>query len=1006
MCPISKKPIMPTAHKNKSRRKTPRAPSSDANPATESSSTQTSDPVIVGVGASAGGIEACGQLLANVPNNRGLSLVIVQHLDPNYRSTLPDILSRRTKLTVTTIENGQKVEPNHVYVLPPDRSVLLEQGALKLVPRKRNNGPPMPIDVFFASLAAHEENCAIGVLLSGTGTDGTLGLKQIKAQGGIAFAQDNQSASSSGMPASAVAAGVVDFVLPPDKIARELVRIAQHPQLRNVKRAKTEDELPASDGELTRVFSLLRALNGVDFSSYKHSTLKRRILRRMVLVRIPSLREYVVHLQQNPAEVDALFHDLLINVTEFFRDPQAFLALKRKVFPRILKQGGNQSPVRVWVPGCSTGEEVYSLAIALFEFLGKDSNRKPVQIFGTDISEAVLAKARTGIYPESIAAEVSPERLRRFFHKVEGGYQISKFIRDCCVFARQNLIEDPPFSKLDLITCRNVLIYLGPALQKKVMPIFHYALKTDGHLMLGSSETIGAFASLFNLTDKKNKIYLKRDGHSPHDVFVPRLMANHLETPQTKAIAPKEVTEIDLHRQVDGILLSQYAPSGVLVNGKMEVLQFRGHTADFIEHMAGEASLNLTKIVKQDLLVDLRTVLSRATKLDSVVRKDGVPLHHGGKTRQVNIEVIPFRTKPSNERFFLVLFEDGPMLQTPTATGDGKSARARTSEAARLREELTSTKESLQAIIEEQEATNEELKSANEEIQSSNEELQSTNEELETAKEELQSTNEELTTLNEELQNRNAELSQVNNDLNNLLASVSMPILMLGNDLTIRRFTPLAERFFNLIPGDLGRRITDINPNIVIRDLERMVSDVIETLRIQEQEVQDREGRWYSLRVRPYRTSDNRIDGAVVMLVDIDEIKRALEELSSVSPQPLLMLSGDLKVIRANEAFYDNFRTSQQDTEGKAVYDLCGGAWNIPALRVMLESLLPEKNRVDRYPVEQEFPGLGHRVLSVSARRIHQPSKGTQVILIAIDHRARDGDGEARSAETSRKRRA
>jgi len=953
------------------------------------SSTET---VLVGVGASAGGIEACGQLLDNIPADRGLSFVIIQHLDPDHESVLTEILARHSRLKVTTIAaSEEKIEPNHVYVLPPNRSVIMEDSKLKLVPRKRSNGgPPAPIDQFFTSLAAQQGNRAVAVLLSGTGTDGTAGMKQIKAEAGITFAQDDRSASSHGMPASAIAAGVVDFVLPPAGIAKELLHIAAHPQLRKLKRAKAEDELPGTDGELTRIFSLLRALNGVDFSYYKTPTIKRRILRRMVLVRIPSLRDYVVHLQQNPAEVDALFQDLLINVTEFFRDPQAFLALKKKVFPCLIKNAGGQTPIRIWVPGCSTGEEVYSLAIALFEFLGKDTSRKPVQIFGTDIGDVVLNKARAGLYPHSIEQEVSPERLRRFFHKVDGGYQISKSVRDCCVFARQNIIEDPPFSKLDLITCRNVLIYLGPVLQKKIMPIFHYALKKDGHLMLGGSESVGVFGDLFTLVDKRNKIYVKREAQHRHEVaFTPR-PADAFEPPRERIpfVPPEEPASLDLHRQVDRVLLSHFAPAGVLVNDRMEVLQFRGQTGTFLEHPPGEASLNLLRLVKPDLVVDLRTTIARATKLDSLVRKEGVAFHEGGRKREIVIEVIPFRAKPSTERFFLVLFEEMPVAAAAAKHG-GKLARgpgnAAEREVMRLREDLGATKESLQAIIEEQEATNEELKSANEEIQSSNEELQSTNEELETAKEELQSTNEELTTLNEELQNRNGELSTLNNDLTNVLSSVSIPILMLGNDLTIRRFTPVAERFFNLIPSDIGRRVTDMSPNIEVKNLDRIVADVIETLRVHEQEVQDRDGRWYSLRVRPYRTVDNKIDGAVVMLVDIGDLKRALEELTGVMPQPLLTLSGDLRVTRANEAFYHKFDGSAQAIEGKSIYEAYGGAWNIPAMRAMLEDMLPEKNRVDGHRVEAEFPGVGKRVLSLNARRIQQPSKGTQVILVAIE---------------------
>lgn len=950
----------------------------------------TGDFMVVGIGASAGGIDALQDLFKQIPADTGMGFVVLLHLDPKHESSLPQIISRCTPMPVKTIGNKEPVLPNHVYVLPPNREVTIQKRILSLATRKKSDGQYLVIDHFFSSLAEDLGNGAVAVILSGNGTDGTLGAKQVKSEGGVTFAQDDKTASFHGMPMSAVHGGAIDFILPPEQIARELVRISSHAGLRR-RGAAPDPSLTIAEAELAKVFSLLRALHGVDFSYYKHSTLRRRITRRMILRKVDTLREYVAFLQQNPNEVDGLFQDLLINVTAFFRDPLAFQALRKKVFPRLLKNQQGNSPIRIWVPGCSTGEEVYSLAIALFEFLGKDAHSKPVQIFGTDVSEAVLAKARAGIYPESIASHIPADRLRRYFHKTDSGYQIAKFVRDCCVFARQNVVEDPPFSKIDLISCRNVLIYLGPLLQKKVMPIFHYALKKHGVMILGGSETIGVFSDLFTLTDKKNKIYFRRDGHTRPDVaFVPTRTAPTLEdVPPPKPALPEDLGTLDLQKHVDRIVLAQYAPAGVVINSSMEVLQFRGQTSPYLEHSPGEASLNLMKMVRQELLVDLRTAISRVMKMDTVIRKDSISFHTHGKHRAVNLEVIPFRSGPSNERFFIILFEDVPVSERPVAKTSKKTGGARSVEAeremSRMREELSSTKESLQAIIEEQEATNEELKSANEEIQSSNEELQSTNEELETAKEELQSTNEELTTLNEELQNRNTELSQLNNDLSNLLSSVSMPILMLGNDLTIRRFTPLAERFFNLIPSDVGRRITDINPNVLIPSLEKLVSEVIETLRIQEQEVQDREGRWYSLRIRPYRTTENKIDGAVVMLVDIDEMKRALEEFTSVIRQPVLTLSGDLIVTRANPAFFAAFNCGPENTQGLSVYELCNRAFNVPAMRSLLEGVLPEKGRIDQFRVDAALQGLGHRALDVSARRFYHPSKGTQVTLLAFE---------------------
>ena len=939
--------------------------------------------LIVGVGGSAGGMDAFIQILRNLPDDLHATFIFVCHLDPHHESALTEIFQRESKLPVVTVSEAISVKRGHVYVLPPNKQLTLERGVLRPEPRRSKDGGYHPIDILFNSLAADQANAGVGILLSGNGNDGVIGLEQIKAEGGITFAQTETSAAFPGLPHNAFVSGCVDFVLPPDEIAAELRRIAKHPLVLQAKAIAGDGE-PQSD--LHRIFAMLRALNGVDFSYYKHSTLKRRIMRRMVLRKIDSLNRYVTYLQQNPAEVDLLFHDLLINVTSFFRDPEVFAALRRRVFPKLAKKRSAE-PVRLWVPGCSTGEEVYSLAIALYEFLSKNSNARTMQVFATDISDNALVKARAGIYPASIADQVSPERLRRFFQRLDNGqYQIAKFIRDACVFARQNLIEDPPFSKLDLISCRNVLIYLGPVLQKKVIPIFHYALKTDGHLLLGGSETIGLFADLFTLVDKKHKIFTKVAVHSRPEVeFLPKPFMADLVEPPPIVTHHEKGGPLDLNRAVDRLLLSQYAPTGVVVNSKMEVLQFRGQTGPYVEHPPGDASLNLLRLIRPELLVEVRTGISRATKTDMAFHKSGIEFSYMGKKRMVALQVIPFKMGGSAEKFYLLLFNEqtlDPAEKTArsavAASPDGRR------EIIRLREELASSKESLQAIIEEQEATNEELKSANEEIQSSNEELQSTNEELETAKEELQSTNEELTTLNEELQTRNNELTELNNDLGNLLSSVSMPILMLGNDLTIRRFTPLAERFFNLIPSDVGRRISDINPNIQISNLDKLVSEVIDSLKTQEHDVQDREGRWFSLRIRPYRTTDNKIDGAVILLVDVDEIKRGLTEFMELVDQPLLTLRGDLRVLQANEAFHDAFKTTSKDVESKLIYELHDGAWDFAALKNLLEAALPEKNRIDNYPIQVELPIVGRKSLIINARRLHQRSRGTQLTMLAF----------------------
>ncbi|HSU56710.1 MAG TPA: chemotaxis protein CheB, partial [Candidatus Dormibacteraeota bacterium] len=913
--------------------------------------------LIVGIGASAGGYEAFSELLQKLPANTGMAFVLVQHLDPLHESKLSELLSRATKMTVREIKNSTEVEPNHVYVIPPDRSLTISNGVLELKPRKRANGPHLPIDNFFVSLAEDQGNHAIGVILSGNGIDGTQGLRQIKAEGGITFVQDETTAKYYGMPGSAHHAGCADFSLPPGAIAKELDRISRYSPLRRAKiAARGDGPLPGADTELMKIFRLLRALTGVDFSYYKVTTLKRRITRRMVLNKIENLRDYLKYLQQNPAEVDLLFNDILINVTSFFRDPQAFSALKKKVFPNMLKRKPSGSPIRIWVPGCSTGEEVYSLAISLHEFLGKNVNAKSMQIFGTDISDLMVGRARLGIYPAGISAQVSPERLRRYFSKTDHGYQISKFIRDLCIFARQNVAEDPPFSKVDLISCRNLLIYLGPVLQKKVMPIFHYSLQPGGYLMLGSSESIGTFANLFTLVDKTNKLYTKTAALSrPEMEFFP---APSTEAGEQRLPKPKdEFSPFDLQRRADEILLSQYTPGGVVVNSRMEVVHFGRKTGYYLEPTPGTASLNLLKMVREELVVDIRTAFAQAVKTNLPARKEPIRIRYNGHFREVALEVVPFKCSPSSEKFFLVLFHDllGVVEEEKgRKTGPTVSQRAQV-EIRRLREEISQTKESLQTIIEEQEATNEELKSANEEIQSSNEELQSTNEELETAKEELQSTNEELTTLNEELQNRNVELSQVNNDLNNLIGSFNMPLLMLGSDLTIRRFTPPAEKLFNLIPGDVGRRVSDINPNVVVSHLDKLVAEVIETLNMRELDVQDRDGRWFSLRIRPYRTSENKIDGAVVVLVDISDLRNALNEVTEMALQPMLILTEQMKVAKVNEPFSQAFGVASGETEGKSIWEIGNGQWNIPNFKTLLERVLPENKRVDNYRIEHSF---------------------------------------------------
>ncbi|MCX5891976.1 MAG: PAS domain-containing protein, partial [Deltaproteobacteria bacterium] len=692
----------------------------------------------------------------------------------------------------------------------------------------------------------------------------------------------------------------------------------------------------------------------------------------------------------------------LINVTSFFREPEAFEALQKMVFPEIMRTRAGDEPIRIWVPGCATGEEAYSLAISLLEYLGEMANNVQIQVFATDIEDGVIDKARQSIYPEAIAADVSPERLRRFFVKVPGGYQMSKTIRSMCTFARQNLIKDPPFSRLDLISCRNVLIYFGPVLQKKVIPIFHFALKPGGFLLLGKSEALSAYSELFTLGDKKLKIFLKKAVLPPY-LKLPHLTAAFTPVPGAPGklvrIEEEVVSPADLQGEADRMILARFAPAGVVIDADLNIIHFRGHTGRFLEPAPGEASLNLIKMAREGLQVELRAAVYAVLKSNAPVRKAGLRLHLNGSIGVVNLEVFPLRAAAALERYFLVVFEDVTPPPSPAVKEVPKEPKGKASDKDRRMAELTNelavTKEYLQAVIEEQETAVEELKSANEELMSANEELQTVNEEMETSKEELQSANEELATINEELDNRNQELFQANDDLNNLLTAVPIAIVILGSDLRIRRFNPAAQEMLNLIPADLGRPIGDMRLKVKVPDLDLIIHEVLDTLTIKELEVQDRVGRWHSLRLRPYRTADHKIDGVVLVLVDVEELKRSLEEareardyaqaIIATVREPLIVLNGDLKVVSANDSFYRTFQVSPQETENQRLYDLGNRQWDIPRLRELLEGILLNNQQFQDFEVEREFPGIGCRTMLLNARRLARGEAAKDRILLAIE---------------------
>lgn len=961
-------------------------PAAAAAAATPEPRTRSSFP-IVGIGASAGGLEAFTQLLRALPTDTGMGFVLLQHLDPDHESALVQILSRATSLQVREIKDHVRVEPNHVYVIPRDTNLTISKGTLKLHPRDRARVPNRPIDTFFESLAEDQREWAIGIVLSGTATDGTLGLEAIKAEGGITFAQDD-SARHDSMPRCAIAAGCVDMVLSPSEISLELKRISMHPAVagglvdlpdsdlteggrlnpnlprpgaenrsvrdhqraiesqdddsalpsggsgspdtggakarRELERASQQSahqpaeragagEKDARDG-YKKILLLLRNHCGVDFSFYKSTTIQRRITRRMVVTKHDTAASYAAFLRDSSQELDSLFSDVLISVTSFFRNPEAFDALQREVFPKLLAQPGND-PIRCWVLGCSTGQEAYSIAMAFTELAAKATRARKLQIFATDLNDKLLDKARSGLYTATLAQDISPERLHRFFVEEDGGYRVIKELREMVVFARQNLIADPPFSRMDLISCRNLLIYLEPSLQKRAMPTFHYALKPGGFLLLGASESVGEFTGLFGTVDRKHKIFSKKVAQTPafhlpalrEDVLKAGASVTTGRRPPSLPIRQRVENEsleslrgeLNAQREADRIAVNQFAPPSVLVNADLQVMQFRGPTGAYLEPPTGKATFDVLKMAREGLMHPLRSAIDRAKKEGKIARAESVRVKRDGETRAISLQVIPLKNLP--ERSFLIVFEEegenrGPSSTLPSSDGPKSPPLTGEQEASRIAElesDLFEMREYLQSLQEQHEAANEELQAANEEIQSANEELQSINEELETSKEELESANEELTTVNEEMANRNADLNRLNDDLLNLQTSTGQAIILLGRDLTIRRFSPRAAAQFDLLVSDVGRPIGHMRHGLADAsddpepspgkptDLESIASEVISSVREQEHEALHKDGRWYSLRVRPYLTRDNKVDGAVLVLSDIDLLKRSEQESNS-----------------------------------------------------------------------------------------------------------------------------
>ena len=843
---------------------------------------------IVGIGASAGGLAAFEAFFSGMPSdtNPGMAFVLVQHLAPDHKSILSELIKRYTRMEVFQVADGMAVKPNCAYIIPPNRDMAFINGTLQLLEPAAPRGQRLPIDFFFRSLALDQHERAICIVLSGTGSDGTQGVRAIKAEGGMAVAQNPESTEYDGMPRSAIATGLVDYVLPPAEMPAQLIAYVAH--------AFGKTSLPASppvqktEDALKKIFLLLRAQTGHDFSQYKRSTFGRRVERRMAVHQIERLDEYVRYLQQTPVDVESLFRDLLIGVTSFFRDPEAFGELEGRAIPRLFAGKPTGALIRVWAPGCSTGEEAYSIAILMQERMEELKQSFKLQVFATDIDSRAIESARTGIYPASIAADISPKRLARFFSQdSEGGsYRIQKSIRDKIIFSEQDLIKDPPFSKLDLISCRNLLIYMGSELQKKLIPLFHYALIPGGMLFLGTSETVGEFVDLFDSVDRKSKLYIRKEEVSGahRTAFLPIQpedgpVSRTTKTPGESKLQVRELTE--------RTLLQQFAPPSVVVNERGDIFYLHGRTGKYLEPTPGEAGMNILKMARQGLGRELTTALHKAVALKGPVRHPGLRVKTNGDFTLVDLTVQPVQMGSDVDapaKLFLVIFEDAPQVELGRAAmgataADGDGSESVTNVDGRieaLKHELRAKEEYLQTANEEMATSNEELKSSNEEMQSVNEELQSTNEELETSKEELQSVNEELATVNAELQNKVADLSRSNNDMNNLLAGTGIGTIFVDHQLRIQRFTPSVTQVINLILTDVGRPVGHIVSNLVGYDnLVADVHSVLDSLAPKEVEVQALQGAWYLLRIRPYRTQENVIEGAVITFTEITEMKKA-----------------------------------------------------------------------------------------------------------------------------------
>lgn len=930
---------------------------------------------IVAIGGSAGSFHAFEKFFTHMPADSGMAFVVIMHLDNKYSGNIAELIQNYTPMEVIQAGDGMEVEPNTVYTIPPNKDMGVHNRKLLLLSPSQPKGYRLPIDYFLQSLAEDQWNKAVAIICSGMGSDGETGVRMIKEKLGMVMVQDPETAQYDGMPRASIETNLVDYVLSPEEMPIKLIQYLNHPAISE----ETNEQLKSDTKEanaIQKILMLLRSHTGHDFAYYKKNTITRRIDRRLAYHQLPDYGHYINFLRENPQEIDVLFNELLIGVTKFFRDAHAFESLREKLF-NLLRQKADSEPIRVWVAGCSTGEEAYSIAILIMEYfeLSKLKKAPKVQIFATDLDMEAIEHARQGVYYENIVADVSPERLDRFFLKKDDTYLVKKELREMIVFAQHNLIKDAPFTRLDLLSCRNVMIYLTAELQKKIVPIFHYSLNNRGILFMGPAESIGGFSDMFNPIDPKWKIFERKEGSAslnkmidfPFNVTKQSLAINKIEE-GAKSIKKKTIAE-----SFNKILLETYTPASVLINEKGDILYINGRTGKFLELNSGEAVMNVYQMAREELKYAMSNAIHQARTQKTIIQINDIKIKEDDYIRLVDIRINPLQ-ETTLQGLILIVFDDKGLQKKPARAKRKSKDPEHNAAMEELEKELLYTKQQLHTTIEQMETSLEELKSTNEELQSTNEELQSTNEESLTTKEEMQSLNEELMTINVQFQAKADELTQLNNDMKNLLDNTEIGTIFLDNELTILRFTPQVKKLFNVIATDVGRSITDIAFNFDFPDLEAKIREVTETLIATEAEIKTRKNEWYNLRIMPYRTLDNFINGAVLTFTKITSLKvvehklailkEYAQEIVNAFPLPALMLDKDLKVSTVNQMFYNYFKISEHEFQGVAFSAILHEIWKTSKLDKIIKHLDQDTSII----FEQEFPNIGRKKLEVTAK--------------------------------------